>query len=103
MTENVSGVGKGLPASTNTRSAGDSDQKTSASRTSGAAERADSNELTSSSRLLQRLADRAASADPVDANRVEAIRSAIAEGRFSVDSEQAAARLLEFERLLDSD
>lgn len=103
MTENISGIGKGLSSTSGTRSSGE--QKGASERAGSAAEQqpVDSQELTSSSRLLQQISDRVSQGGAVDAGRVESVRGAIADGSFSVDSERVASRLLGFESLLETD
>jgi len=103
MTENISGVGKGIPASSSTQSSSEQKNRPETAVSPSRNVPSDSSELTTSSLLLQRISDRIADADAVDAGRVEAARAAIDEGRFSVDSERVASRLLEFEQRLETD
>ena len=103
MTENISGIGKGIPASSSTRSSSEQKNTPETAVSPSRNVPSDSSELTTSSLLLQRISDRIADADAVDAGRVEAARAAIDEGRFSVDSERVASRLLEFEKRLETD
>jgi len=103
MTENISGIGRGVSSTTETRSS--DAEKPGPERTGSTSGQplADSHELTPSSRLLQQIADRVAQGETVDAGRVESVRAAIAEGSFSVDAERVASRLLDFENLLKTD
>lgn len=56
----------------------------------------DSVELTDTAKLQQLMAALPAT-DPVDLNRVDATRQALADGQYTVDSRQIAQRLLQFD------
>lgn len=78
----------------------------SASRTeagaqaTGGADRksADTVELTDQANRLRKLEESLASLPATDSGRVEAVRQAIAEGRFEVNAERIADGLLDFEK-----
>jgi negative regulator of flagellin synthesis FlgM len=61
----------------------------------------DSVNLTDSAQRLSELVTRLSAADPVDQNRVEAVRQAIADGSYQVDAGRTAERLLTFDRMLE--
>lgn len=103
MADNVSGIGKNLPPGSNSRTSSDTRASSDRAAPSDAGPRADSQELTSSSRLLQDLTARVTQSDPVDVSRVEAVRAQIADGTFSVDSNRVASGLINFERTFGSE
>lgn len=103
MTENISGIGKGVSSTAGSRSSGEHNAASEKTDSTSRQPAADSQDLTPSSRLLQQIADRVAQGETVDAGRVESVRAAIAEGSFSVDAESVASKLLDFENLLETD
>ncbi len=60
----------------------------------------DSVELTDNAKLLHKLADGIDEVPAVDNDKVNAIKQAIANGEYKVDSEQVAKKLAQFESLL---
>lgn len=58
-------------------------------------------EITESAARLQALEARLSELPVVDAHRVEAIRQAITDGRYHVDSTELAEKLIQIERLLN--
>ncbi|MDT8438407.1 MAG: flagellar biosynthesis anti-sigma factor FlgM [Wenzhouxiangellaceae bacterium] len=60
----------------------------------------DSVNVSESARALQAGLEIASSGQPFDGARVNEIRQALAEGRYQIDSERVAERLLNFESLL---
>ena len=58
-------------------------------------------QLSSQARLLKRAESQAAEGDAFDGDRVEAIRNAIAEGRYPIDAQRLAQRILDLEIQLD--
>ena len=62
----------------------------------------DSVTLTNSARTLQKLSDAIAASPVVDGNRVDAIKSQIAQTTYKVDSLKVAARLLASDQELPS-
>jgi len=103
MADNVSGIGKNLPPGSNSGTSSDTRASSSRAAPSDSGPRVDSQELTSSSRLLQDITARVTQSDPVDAGRVEAVRAQIADGTFSVDSNRVASGLINFERTFSSE
>ena len=67
-----------------------------------AAPAGDSVTLTNSARTLQRLGDAIAASPVVDGNRVEAVKSQIAQNTYKVDSLKVAAKLLASDQELPS-
>ena len=103
MADNVSGIGKNLPPGSSARVSSDSRESANRPAPADAGRSADSQELTASSRLLQDISARIAQSDPVDSSRVETVRTQIADGSFSVDSDRVASGLINFERMLGSE
>ncbi len=103
MANDITGIGKTISPETGNRTAAETrreaDLPSAGGTTTG---RADSQELTGASRLLQRLSSEISDSDPVDRGRVEAILAEIDTGRFSFDADEAASRLLGIERLFES-
>jgi flagellar biosynthesis anti-sigma factor FlgM len=103
MTEGINGIGKPVTTGQSTRSEPSSPgtpggpRQTLDSRSAG-----DSAVLTDSARMLQRLADSVAAGDAVDPSRAEAVRAAVSEGRYEVDSTEVARKLLAFDSDLGS-
>jgi negative regulator of flagellin synthesis FlgM len=62
----------------------------------------DSVTLTNSARTLQKLGDAIAASPVVDGNRVEAVKSQIAQNTYKVDSLKVAAKLLASDQELPS-
>lgn len=62
----------------------------------------DTVELTSSARLLQRLDKTLSEIPDIDRNRVEAVKTAIANGEYEVDAEKIADAILRSDQSLDS-
>ena len=60
----------------------------------------DSVSLSGEAQVLQRLTDQINAAPDVDLDKVEAIKQAISEGRFEVNPEKIAERMLEQDSLL---
>ncbi|MEZ5558419.1 MAG: flagellar biosynthesis anti-sigma factor FlgM [Pseudomonadales bacterium] len=58
-------------------------------------------QLSSQARLLKRAESQAAEGEAFDGARVEAIRNAIAQGRYPIDAERLAQRVLDLEIQLD--
>ncbi|HIF52133.1 MAG TPA: flagellar biosynthesis anti-sigma factor FlgM [Thiotrichaceae bacterium] len=74
--------------------------KAAGNKTQGTAE--DSVSLTDQAEKIQALESIVASQPVVDTKRVEAIRSAILDGSYTIDSNKTADKMADFERLLDS-
>lgn len=74
--------------------------KAAAATRSAAARRDESIELTAIARTLS-AAQADAATPPFDAERVQEIRDAIAEGRYPIDNRRLADKLIELEGLLD--
>lgn len=66
------------------------------------AQTGDTVELTSSARLLQRLDQTLATASEIDSAKVDAVKTAIANGEYEVDAEKIADALLRSDKALDS-
>ncbi len=60
----------------------------------------DSVELTENARLLHKLADRIDELPAVDNDKINAIKEAIANGEYKVDSKQVAKKLAQLDSLL---
>jgi negative regulator of flagellin synthesis FlgM len=93
--KNLSGAGAPPPKPAAERADG-----TAAARASRQENAVDQVTLTDAARRLQAAERRAAASTGIDSIRVEEIRSAIAEGRYRIDPERVAAKLLAFERHL---
>jgi len=74
--------------------------KAAGNKTQGTAE--DSVSLTDQAEKIQALESSVASQPVVDTKRVEAIRSAILDGSYTIDSNKTADKMADFERLLDN-
>ena len=61
------------------------------------AARGDAVSLTEDARLLQQAAAAAAAAPDIDMDRVDSVRRELAEGRYQIDAEAIAAKLLKTE------
>ena len=72
-------------------------QRTHADVTEARAQQTDSVELSPGATRLDRLGSQIRQADEVDHAHVAAIKEAIAEGRYHVDPERLAAKILELE------
>jgi negative regulator of flagellin synthesis FlgM len=90
---------KGSPRSAGKSGAAGKAAGTSAAASS-AANQGESLELTALARALSAAQADAATA-PFDADRVQEIRDAIAEGRYPIDNRRLADKLIELEGLLD--
>ena len=66
----------------------------------GAPATADTVELTSSAKLLERLDKTLAGLSAVDTQRIDAVRTAIENGEYRIDAERIAEAMLRFEREL---
>lgn len=62
--------------------------------------RGDTVELTSGAKLLERLDKTLAELSAVDSTRIEAVRSAIESGDYSIDAEKIADAIIRFDREL---
>ena len=67
----------------------------------GGSSTADTVSLTETSAQLRSIESSLASLPVVDTQRVEAIKLAIADGSYQVDSESIADKLIDFEQILD--
>lgn len=72
----------------------------SARRDSGQVGGSDTVELTSSARLLERVEKSLAGMPDLDSSRIEAVRSAIERGDYSIDADRIAEALLRSDREL---
>lgn len=72
----------------------------SARKDAGAIGGGDTVELTSSARLLERVEKSLAGMPELDASRIEAVRSAIERGDYSIDADRIAEALLRSDREL---
>jgi len=104
MSDSVNGLGRSVDPSS-ARSSGTASNtersggaaRTGVESTSATGTGQDSVNLTDTARQLQALSRTASAAETVDSNQVEAIRQALADGQYSVDSRQIAERLLQFD------
>lgn len=76
------------------------DQRPADSAASGTPQVADTVNLTTGAKLLERLEKSLASLPDVDSNRVEAVKQAIADGEYEIDAEAIAAAMIRLERSL---
>lgn len=106
MNINVPGKISGKPSDTPIerpiavgRSAATSSATAAPSGSAGApmAARGDAVSLTEDARLLQQTAAAAAAAPDIDMDRVDSVRRELAEGRYQIDAEAIAAKLLKTE------
>ena len=104
MSDSVNGLGRSVDPSSarSSGTASNPERSGGAARTGGESTSStgtgqDSVNLTDTARQLQALSRTASAAETVDSNQVEAIRQALADGRYSVDSRQIAERLLQFD------
>ena len=107
MSDSVNGLGRSVDPSSarSSGTASNPERSGGAARTGGTGGEStsatgtgqDSVNLTDTARQLQALSRTASAAETVDSNQVEAIRQALADGQYSVDSRQIAERLLQFD------
>ncbi|HUO80433.1 MAG TPA: flagellar biosynthesis anti-sigma factor FlgM [Steroidobacteraceae bacterium] len=103
MTTKITGYGTPSTAVTGSSRTGGVERVAGDAPPSGPASPAgDSVTLTSSARTLQRLGDAIAASPVVDGNRVEAVKSQIAQNTYKVDSLKVAAKLLASDQELPS-
>ncbi|MFO7552381.1 MAG: flagellar biosynthesis anti-sigma factor FlgM [Haliea sp.] len=94
MSDSINGLGKpGGPLPSRPASAPASGNGPAPSTAAGG----DSVNLTDTARQLQELTRVAASSESVDPERVAAVRQALADGQYAIDSRQIAERLLQFD------
>lgn len=94
MSDSINGLGKpmGPPLSR-----GSGTPETASPRTSSTPAGGDSVNLTDAARQLQNLVRVTSAEETVNADQVSAIRQALADGQYSIDSRQIAERLLQFD------
>lgn len=100
MTEKINGQGYRPIDTAGTRRSGQSERADGA-RAGGGAGSADQVSVTSSSLLLSRLEEALQSSPAVDAERVRAVRDAIASGAYEIDPAVIAEKILRLERELN--
>jgi negative regulator of flagellin synthesis FlgM len=102
MTEKINGQGFRPSDTASTRRAETakpaSGQGKSAASTGGSAAAGDTVNITASGLLLSKLEDIVQRTPVVDAERVAAIKNAIASGKYEIDDRRTADALVEFER-----
>lgn len=96
------GIGRAAtPGSTNSRTSPTPAQGRQGAASTPAANTEESVNVSDSARALQAGLERASRGEAFNAERVNEIRQALAEGRYQIDSERVAAKLLNFESLLE--
>lgn len=103
MAQDINGIGRGAsPVRTSTAATGRQDEPTqdAARPANAAAAGPDRVSLTSTSETVRAAEAIARDAPGVDAARVEAVKTALAEGRYQIDAQQLAERLIQDESLL---
>lgn len=76
-------------------------EKSPSSAETGQSESTDSVQFTDQAKSLQQMQAAIANMPVVDTEKVEAIREAILEGRYKIDAERVAQKLLDLEKALD--
>lgn len=76
-------------------------EKAPSSAETGKSETSDSVQFTDQAKNLHQLQEAIAEMPVVDTEKVEAIREAIVEGRYQIDGERVAQKLLDLEKALD--
>ncbi len=95
MTTKITGFGTPTTGVTSSSRSGGVERPTGDAPQGGAQSAAgDSVTLTNSARTLQKLSEAIAASPVVDGNRVEAVKSQIAQNTYKVDSLKVAAKLL---------
>ncbi len=102
MVSEIQGSNSGIVQSTNNRNSQVSPKKVDETpKTESAAPVASSNvNLTQTANSLQALEKSIAAAPEVDQQKVDAVRKAINEGSYKVDSERTATKLIDFDTAL---
>ena len=104
MAVDIKGPGPNQNSVNQSRTQGVSGERSRAAASEGGGEnrneQVDTVELSAEVQALQNVEARIRDLPEVDEARVESIRNAIAEGRFEVDADRIAARLLSLERAL---
>ncbi len=105
MADRIDPMSHGLPGKIGERMSGTAGTKRAADASAvapgkSAAPDGEKVELTSSARLLERLEKSFASLPEIDRARVEAVKTAIANGEYQVDAGRIAAALLRTEQQL---
>ncbi len=94
MSDSINGLGKpvGPPLSRATSTPENGSPRTSPTPVGG-----DSVNLTDTARQLQELFRTSGAEETVNADQVSALRQALADGQYAIDSRQIAERLLQFD------
>jgi negative regulator of flagellin synthesis FlgM len=102
MVSEIQGSNSGIVQSTNNNNSQISPKKTDeAKRTEASASVASSSvNLTQTASSLQALEKSIAAAPEIDQQKVDAVRKAISEGTYKVDSERTATKLIDFDTAL---
>lgn len=94
MSDSINGVGK--PAGPPPRQPGNTPASGTATPTAGSTG-AETVNLTDTARQLQALTRAVGTEETVDTNQVSAIRQALADGQYAVNSRQIAEQILQFD------